>query len=57
MRHLKSCLDYLPKVEERVRARLGGRFAGKPLYARAGEARKLLQREIDSKGCRTLGVR
>jgi hypothetical protein len=47
MRHLKSYLDYLPKVEERVRARLGGRFAGKPLYARAGESRTLLQREID----------
>ncbi|WP_440968035.1 hypothetical protein ACL58G_14100 [Massilia sp. GER05] len=47
MRHLKSYLDYLPKVEERVRARLGGRFAGKPLYARTGESRTLLQREID----------
>jgi hypothetical protein len=47
MRHLKSYLDYLPKVEERVRVRLGGRFAGKPLYARTGESRKLLQREID----------
>lgn len=47
MRHLKSYLDYLPKVEERVRAKLGGRVAGKPLYARAGESRMLLQREID----------
>jgi hypothetical protein len=47
MRHLKSYMDYLPKVEERVRARLGGRFTGKPLYARAGESRMLLQREID----------
>jgi hypothetical protein len=47
MRHLKSYLDYLPKVEERVRARLQGRFAGKPLYARAGESRTLLQRDID----------
>jgi len=47
MRHLKSYLDYLPKVEERVRARLGGRVAGKPLYARTGESRMLLQREID----------
>jgi hypothetical protein len=47
MRHLKSYLDYLPKVEERVRARLAGRFAGKPLYARAGESRMLLQRDID----------
>jgi hypothetical protein len=47
MRHLKSYLDYLPKVEERVRARLAGRFAGKPLYARAGQSRMLLQRDID----------
>jgi hypothetical protein len=47
MRHLNSYLDYLPKVEERVRARLGGRFAGRPLYARAGESRVLLQRDID----------
>jgi hypothetical protein len=47
MRHLKSYLDYLPKVEERVRDKLGGRFAGKPVYARAGESRVLLQRDID----------
>ena len=47
MRHLKSYLDYLPAVEQRVRARLGGRFAGKPLYARTGASRMLLQREID----------
>jgi hypothetical protein len=47
MRHLKSYLDYLPKVEVRVRGKLAGRFAGKPLYARAGESRMLLQREID----------
>ena len=48
MRHLKSYLDYLPKVEETVRARVGGRFAGRPLYARTGETRTLLQREIDA---------
>jgi hypothetical protein len=47
MRHLKSYLDYLTKVEVRVRDRLAGRFAGKPLYARTGESRLLLQREID----------
>ena len=47
MRHLKSYTDYLPKVEERIRARLGRRFEGRPLYARAGQARELLQREID----------
>jgi len=48
MRHLKSYLDYLPKVEEQVRTRVGRRFAGKPLYARTGETRTLLQREIDA---------
>jgi len=48
MRHLKSYLATLPKVEERVRTRVGRRFAGKPLYARSGETRTLLQREIDA---------
>lgn len=47
MRHLKSYLEWLPKVEERIRVRLGPRYAGKPLYARAGQARGLLQRDID----------
>jgi hypothetical protein len=47
MRHLKSYLDYLPIVEDRVRAKLGGRYRGKPIYAQAGQARELLQREID----------
>jgi hypothetical protein len=47
MRHLKSYLDYLPKVKETVRDRLAGRFDGKPLYAREGGGRDLLQREID----------
>jgi hypothetical protein len=47
MRHLKSYLDYLPKVEERVRARLADRFVGMPLYARTGAGRDLLQQEID----------
>lgn len=47
MRHLKSYTDALPKVEEQVRERLGRRFDGKPLYARAGQARGLLQQEIN----------
>jgi hypothetical protein len=49
MRHLNSYLAYLPKVEERVRARFVERFAGKPLYARRGEAAAGLQREIDAR--------
>lgn len=48
MRHLKSYLDYLPIVEDRVRDRLSDRYRGRPLYARAGQASRLLQREIDT---------
>jgi len=47
MRHLNTYLDYLPKVEARVRAALAQRFEGKPLYARIGQAQALLQREVD----------
>lgn len=48
MRHLKTYLDYLPKVELVVRKALSNRFDNKPLYARRGEAASLLQREIDT---------
>lgn len=48
MRHLNTYLDFLPKVEERIRLRMTGRFIGKPLYARRGQARSLLQAEIDA---------
>jgi hypothetical protein len=47
MRHLKSYLDALPKVEERVREKLAPRVQGKAVMARAGQARGVLQREID----------
>jgi len=47
MRHLNSYLAYLPKVEQAISARLAHRYDGKPLYARSGQARDLLQREID----------
>jgi hypothetical protein len=47
MRHLKAYLDYLPKVESRVRAALAQRFGATPLYAAGGQVRTLLQREID----------
>ena len=47
MRHLKSYLDYLPKVEERFRDKLGRSFAGKPLYASRGQSRALLQSTIE----------
>ncbi|MEW6763324.1 MAG: hypothetical protein AB1437_21095 [Pseudomonadota bacterium] len=47
MRHLNTYLDYLPKVEAKVRAALAQRFERKPLYARTGQAQALLQREVD----------
>ena len=48
MRHLKTYLDHLPKVESVVRKALSDRFDNKPLYARSGQARAALQREIDT---------
>jgi len=48
MRHLNTYMDFLPRAEKVVRAALEKRFAGKPLYAPAGQARNLLQREIDT---------
>lgn len=48
MRHLKTYLDYLPKVESVVRKALSNRFDNKPLYAPRGQAASLLQREIDT---------
>jgi hypothetical protein len=47
MRHLKTYLDHLPKVEATVRAALARRFEAKPLYAPAGQASALLQRELN----------
>jgi hypothetical protein len=48
MRHLKSYQAALPKVEERVRVRLAPRIEGRAVVAEAGQARGLLQREIDT---------
>ncbi|QYF92405.1 hypothetical protein KY495_16825 [Massilia sp. PAMC28688] len=48
MRHLKTYLEHLPKVESVVRKALADRFNNKPLYAMAGQARAALQREIDT---------
>lgn len=47
MRHLKVYLDHLPKVEAVVRAALERRFIAKPLYAPSGQARALLNEELD----------
>ena len=47
MRHLKTYLDHLPKVESVVRAALVRRFDNKPQYAPAGQAEALLEQEIE----------
>jgi hypothetical protein len=47
MRHLKAYLDHLPKVERVVRAALKTRFSGQPIYAPAGQAKRLLEQEMD----------
>jgi hypothetical protein len=47
MRHLKTYLDQLPKVEAVVGAALKQRFPAKPIYAPAGQAKALLDREMD----------
>jgi hypothetical protein len=49
MRHLKTYLEHLPKVENVVRNGIVIRFGGRPMYAPAGQARALLQRELDSR--------
>jgi len=48
MRHLDVYRDFLPQAEKTVSAALARRFEGKPLYAPSGQARNLLQREIDT---------
>jgi hypothetical protein len=48
MRHLNTYLEHLPKVESVVRKALSNRFDNKPLYARSGQARASLQREVDT---------
>ena len=49
MRHLKVYLDHLPKVEVTVRAALDRRFIKTPLYAPAGQARALLDQEMNQR--------
>mgnify|MGYP000214894272 FL=1 len=48
MRHLATYLNFMPQAEKVVREALARRFQGKPLYAPSGQARMLLQRELDS---------
>ena len=48
MRHLATYLAFMPQAEKTVGAALARRFQGKPLYAPSGQARDLLQRELDT---------
>jgi hypothetical protein len=48
MRHLNAYLNHLPKVGLSVRAALKQRFTGKPIYAPGGQAKILLEQEMDS---------
>lgn len=48
MRHLDIYLKFMPQAEKSVGAALARRFQGKPLYAPAGQARAMLQRELDT---------
>lgn len=48
LRHRDIYLGFLPGAEKAVSQALERRFAGKPLYAPRGQARDLLQREINS---------
>ncbi len=49
MRHLKAYIDYLPKVESRVRASLGRRFDARPVYAPRGQSLARVQAELDGR--------
>jgi hypothetical protein len=49
MRHLKAYVDYLPKVERRVRESLGRRFDGHPVYAARGQSLARVRAELDGR--------
>jgi hypothetical protein len=49
MRHLKAYVDYLPKVESRVRETLGRRFDAHPVYAARGQSLARVQAELDGR--------
>jgi len=48
LRHMKTYMDHLPRVEKIVRAALAKRFEARPLYAPSGTAKAALAREIDT---------
>jgi len=48
LRHMKTYMEHLPRVEKIVRAALAKRFEARPLYAPSGTAKAALSREIDT---------
>ncbi|MGK5019439.1 hypothetical protein [Janthinobacterium sp. LB2P10] len=48
LRHMKTYMEHLPRVEKTVRAALAKRFEARPLYAPSGTAKSALAREIDT---------
>ncbi|MBB5367017.1 MULTISPECIES: hypothetical protein [unclassified Janthinobacterium] len=48
LRHMKTYMEHLPRVEKIVRAALAKRFEARPLYAPGGTAKAALAREIDT---------
>jgi hypothetical protein len=49
MRHLKAYVDYLPKVESRVRETLTRRFDARPVLAPRGQALAGVRQELDGR--------
>ena len=49
MRHLNAYVDYLPKVENRVRETLGRRFDARPVYAAQGQSLRRVRQELDER--------
>jgi hypothetical protein len=49
MRHLNAYVDYLPKVESRVRETMGRRFDARPVYATRGQSLARVQAELDGR--------
>jgi hypothetical protein len=47
MRHLKAYVEYLPKVESRVRETLVRGFDARPVYAQQGRALASVRQELD----------
>jgi hypothetical protein len=49
MRHLKAYVEYLPKVESRVRETLARRFDARPVLAVRGQALASVRQELDAR--------